>query len=221
MTLSANCAKCTKFSCCTEKPDQGPKNCPIKVHPDAIESAWRVYQEQDVMEFARFASVQEAECYMHLPEGMTPRNPRIEEIAQFAHKMGYTKLGVAFCVGLTGEARTVTEILENRGFDVVSVCCKVGAVSKNDIGVTEDQKIADPGQWETMCNPVGQAQVLNAEETHFNVAVGLCVGHDSLFFKHADAPTTVLVAKDRVFGHNPAAGLYLSNSYYGKLRRKE
>jgi uncharacterized metal-binding protein len=51
--------------------------------------------------------------------------------------------------------------------------------------------------------------------------VGLCVGHDSLFFKYAQAPTTVLVAKDRVFGHNPAAALYLSRSYYRKLMRQE
>jgi uncharacterized metal-binding protein len=47
--------------------------------------------------------------------------------------------------------------------------------------------------------------------------VGLCVGHDSLFFRHSEAPVTVLVAKDRVLAHNPAAGLYLSSSYYRRL----
>ena len=63
---------------------------------------------------------------------------------------------------------------------------------------------------------------MNEAGVEFNVLVGLCVGHDSLFFKYAKAPTTVLVAKDRVFGHNPVAGLYLSPSvYYRKLRRKE
>ena len=72
-----------------------------------------------------------------------------------------------------------------------------------------------------MCNPIAQAKILNKEGTEFNVVVGLCVGHDSLFFKYAHAPTTVLIAKDRVFGHNPAAGLYLSGSYYRKLLRKQ
>jgi len=72
-----------------------------------------------------------------------------------------------------------------------------------------------------MCNPIAQAKILNNEGTEFNIMVGLCVGHDSLFFKYADAPTTVLIAKDRVFGHNPAAALYLSDSYYRKLMRKE
>ncbi len=32
----------------------------------------------------------------------------------------------------------------------------------------------------------------------FNVVLALCVGHDSLFFKHAQGLTTVLVAKERV-----------------------
>jgi len=92
---------------------------------------------------------------------------------------------------------------------------------KETIGITEEQKIKGPGKWETMCNPIAQAQILNDSHTEFNVLVGLCVGHDSLFFKYAEAPTTVLIAKDRVFGHNPVAGLYLSHSYYRKLRRKE
>ncbi len=85
----------------------------------------------------------------------------------------------------------------------------------------KEEKIAGPESREAMCNPIAQAEILNFEKTEFNIAVGLCVGHDSLFFKYAQAPTTVLIAKDRVFGHNPAAGLYLSKSYYKKLRRKE
>jgi len=60
-----------------------------------------------------------------------------------------------------------------------------------------------------MCNPIAQAQILNEQLTDFNIVVGLCVGHDSLFFKHSEAPVTVLVAKDRVLGHNPAAALYV------------
>ena len=70
---------------------------------------------------------------------------------------------------------------------------------------------------EPMCNPVYQAKLLNAEKTELNVLLGLCVGHDSLFFKYADAFTTVLAVKDRVTGHNPLAPVYLSGSYYGKL----
>ena len=219
--MKPECAKCTKVVCGSEHYDEGRENCPTKTKREVIERAVAEYSKPEIKEFARQASIQEFECYMHLPEGMTPRNPRVEEVAQFARKMSYKKLGIAFCVGLREEAKTLTKILENRGFDVVSVCCKAGGIPKETIDITEEQKIKGPGTWETMCSPITQAEILNSEKTEFNIVVGLCVGHDSLFFKYAQAPTTVLVAKDRVFGHNPAAGLYLSGSYYRKLMRKE
>ena len=221
MNENIECAKCTKVVCGSKEFNQGPPNCPTKTKQDVIQQAITEYKKPEVKEFARQASIQEFECYMKLPEGRTTRNPRVEETIQFAKKMGYKKLGIAFCVGLAGEAKTLTAILENRGFDVVSVCCKAGAIPKETIGITEEQKIKGPGSFESMCAPIIQAEILNSERTEFNIAVGLCVGHDSLFFKYAHAPTTVLIAKDRVFGHNPAAGLYLSGSYYRKLLRKE
>jgi uncharacterized metal-binding protein len=221
MKTRPECAKCGKIACYIGSLEATPDNCPMRTETEAIERATEKYGDPQTKEFARLASVQEFEGYMNLPEGKTPRNPRVEEVVQFARKIGYKRLGIAFCIGLRREARTMTEILENRGFEVVSVCCKAGGALKEDIGVTAEQKIVGPNIPEAMCNPIAQAEILNAEETDFNIAIGLCVGHDSLFFKHADAPTTVLIAKDRVFGHNPAVGLYLADSYYGKLRRKE
>ena len=221
MDMKSECANCPKVVCYSEHFLEGPTNCPTKTKPEIIKQSMAEYDKPEVAEFARQASVQEFECYMDLPEGRTPRNPRVEEIVQFAKKMGYNKLGIAFCVGLREEARQLTRILENRGFNIVSVCCKAGAIPKERIGITENQKIEGPGSFESMCSPITQAKILNAEGTELNIAVGLCVGHDSLFFKYAHAPTTVLIAKDRVFGHNPAAGLYLSGSYYRKLMRKE
>lgn len=200
---------------------EGPSNCPTKTRQEVIQQTLAEYNKPEVREFARQASIQEFECYMNLPEGMTPRNPRVEEIAQFAKKMGYKKLGIASCIGLRHEAETLTTILENRGFDVVSICCKVGAIPKERIGITENQKIKGPGSFESMCNPITQAEILNNEGVEFNILVGLCVGHDSLFFKYSQAPVTVLVAKDRVFGHNPVMGLYQAGAYYRKLMRKE
>lgn len=221
MSEKIECAKCTKVVCDSKLFDQGPSNCPTKVKAEVIKQALLEYDKPEVKEFARQASIQEFEGYMNLPEGRTPRNPRVEEVVQFAKKMGYRKLGIAFCVGLAAEAKTLTTILENRGFDVVSVRCKAGGIPKERIGITEEQKIKGPGSFESMCSPITQAEILNSEGTEFNILVGLCVGHDSLFFKYSHAPVTVLIAKDRVFGHNPAAGLYLSNSYYRKLLRKE
>jgi uncharacterized metal-binding protein len=71
-----------------------------------------------------------------------------------------------------------------------------------------------------MCNPILQAFILNEEETNFNVLVGLCVGHDSLFFKYSEAFSTVLIAKDRVLAHNPAGALYTSGIYYSRLFKR-
>ena len=221
MEEKTECTKCTKVVCGSKEFDQGPSKCPTKTKRDIIQQALAEYDKPEVREFARQASIQEFECYMNLPEGRTPRNPRVEEVAQFAKKMNYKKLGIAFCSGLRHEAETLTTILENRGFAVVSVVCKAGGIPKERIGITEEQKIAGPGQWETMCSPIAQAEILNDEGTEFNILVGLRVGHDSLFFKYSQVPVTVLVAKDRVFGHNPVAGLYLSGSYYRKLMRKE
>lgn len=223
MDEKVECAKCTTTVCATSSTgDQGPSNCPTKTKREVIERVLSEYDKPEVREFARQASVQEFECYMRLPEGLTTRNPRVEEIVQFAKKMGFKKLGIAFCGGLKREAEMLTEILERRGFDVVSVVCKAGAIDKARIGIKEEQKIAGPGSGETMCSPITQAEILNSEGTEFNILVGLCVGHDSLFFKYSRAMCTAFVVKDRVFGHNPVMGLFLSQSpYYRKLRRKE
>lgn len=115
-------------------------------------------------------------------------------------------------------ARAAAEIYRNRGFEVVSVACKIGELPKSEIGVdcsepTPMGKVLG----ESMCNPIMQAKILNEEGTDINVVVGLCVGHDSLFYKYSDAICTTLVTKDRVLGHNPAAALYQIDGYYKKL----
>jgi uncharacterized metal-binding protein len=93
----------------------------------------------------------------------------------------------------------------------------VGGVEKEAIGIAENEKVR-VGQWESMCNPLLQAEILNREQTDLNILLGLCVGHDALFLKHAAAFSTVLAAKDRVTGHNPLAAVYTLHSYYGKLK---
>lgn len=222
MSENPQCAKCPKVVCDTPAYLKGPENCPTKTRRDIIQKALAEYDDPQIQEFARQASIQEAEGYMHLPEGLTARYPRVEETAQFAKKMGYKRLGIVSCLGLKEEAAVLTEILENRGFEVVSVCCKVGGTPKEKIGISAEQKIRDPDAFEALCNPIAQAEILNDSATDFNIVVGLCVGHDSLFFKYSRAPVTVLVAKDRVFGHNPVMGLYLAHSpYYRKLLRQE
>ncbi len=201
----------------------GSKGCPTLTRPQVLGEADAAYDLPEIGEFARQASVQEGECYANRhqrPYVLQPTKTRMQEICEFGKRMGYKRLGLAFCAGLVREAAVVEGILKAHGFEVVSVLCKAGRTSKERIGIKDAEKIRR-GTDEAMCSPIFQAKLLNHERTEFNVLLGLCVGHDSLFFKYAKAPTTVLAVKDRVTGHNPLAAIYLSESYYRKLKHPE
>ena len=215
----AGCQSELPNTLCMTEGGTGHKGCPTSTLKSLLAEANSEYEDAETRTFAGQASIQEAACYANRherPYFLQPTKTRIVEICEFARRMDYQRLGLAFCVGLKKEAAVVEDILKKRGFDVVSVCCKAGRTSKDLIGIEDADKIFQ-GTDEAMCNPVFQAMVLNEEETDFNILLGLCVGHDSLFFKHAKAYTTVLAVKDRVTGHNPLAPIYLNHSYYKKL----
>jgi uncharacterized metal-binding protein len=219
------CAKCPTRTCVENTyPDSESYNeavpdfCPTKLDSDAMERAWNEYSKQDTREFARLASIQEAECYEMIDGELRTRIPRIEETIQFARKMGYKKLGLVFCIGLRNEALMLTRIFEDRGFEMVSVNCKVGGIDKEEIGLKPEEKIKDPLSLESMCNPIAQAEIMNDEKPDWVIMLGLCVGHDTLFIRYCKRPITILAVKDRVLAHNPLGALYLTQSpYYRRL----
>lgn len=137
---------------------------------------------------------------------------RVEEIMAFARKINAHRIGIANCIRLLNEARIFTRILRANGFEPYSVLCKVAGKSKSSIGIPQECENIGAA----MCNPILQARLLNEAHTDLNVVIGLCVGHDSLFYKYSDAYVTTLVTKDRITGNNPAAALYTANSYYRK-----
>lgn len=135
---------------------------------------------------------------------------RVQETIEWAKKIHAKKIGIATCVGLLNESRILAKILRHHGFEVYGVGCKVGEISKGEIGIPEQcEKIGA-----NTCNPILQAELLAKQETDINIVVGLCVGHDSMFYKYSTAPTTTLVVKDRILGHNPVAALYTADTYY-------
>jgi uncharacterized metal-binding protein len=219
-----NCAQCPFKNAeriCINLEGKHPENCPTLHGQDVVARALREYEKKDIRAFACQASIQEGEGYADRSLGrarVKPLKPRILEIAEFSRRMNYTRLGLIFCAGLAREGKLVGEFYRAKGFEVVSTICKFGQVPKETLGVRDDQKIAI-GRHESMCNPIGQAMMMNAAQTHFNVLLGLCVGHDSLVFKYSEAPCTVLAAKDRVFGHNPLAAVYTLESYYQYLKQ--
>ncbi len=155
------------------------------------------------------AAVVEAEGYR--------KWPRVQETIEFAKRMGYHKIGIATCVALIRESRTLAKMLRANGFEVYGVGCKAGEVPKTELGI--HPKHHGPGPM--ACNPVLQAQLLAEEGTEFNIVMGLCVGHDSLFYKHSQAPATTLVVKDRVLMHNPVMPLYHADGYYANLTKPQ
>lgn len=198
------CANCTIYACGEHNPEKLPNNCPMR-KPDLIKTAFQTYSDPENRDFYITASVLEAEGYCQWP--------RLKETVELCRRMGYQRIGLAFCRGLRKEAKIVDSLLRGAGFEVVSVICKTGGIDKAQCGIPEDGK-NNPGSFEPMCNPIAQAMLLNEQKTQFNIALGLCVGHDSLFYKYSDALVTTLVAKDRVTGHNPAAAIYCADGYF-------
>ena len=204
------CAICRVRACSAEPgTKEPPAFCPMPVEQELLQQVEQIYFErEDLRRLAQESARTESAGYC--------RTTRIEDIMDFARRIGAQKLGLAHCVGLMHEANLAREIFVAGGFEVYTVCCKVGSIDKEKIGLQDEEKVR-PGQYEALCNPIGQAALLAKVGTQLNVVIGLCVGHDSLFFMHSKAPATVLIAKDRVLGHNPAACLYTSHSYYRRL----
>jgi len=181
---SPRCARCDSKEC------RDGKDCFSLAQEHA-----ELYADGDIGRLHSAAAVIEAKHY--------DRKTRLGEIIEFAKHLGCERLGLAFCVGLAEEARVIEAILVKH-FDVVSVCCKVCGIDKKQF----DLPYVRQADRESMCNPAGQADLLNLAGSELNILCGLCVGHDAIFSMVSRAPVVTLIAKDRVLGHNPAAAIY-------------
>jgi len=188
------CALCKDKKCYLEG-----KNC-INIQDEVL----KTLTDED-LKIMRISALIESRYYMKFT--------RLEELIEFCRLMGFKRIGIAFCIGLSNEAEVLHKILEKE-FQVISVCCKVCGISKENLKL---EKIKNE-RYESACNPVGQALILNKEKTDLNIIVGLCIGHDILFSKYSKAPVTTFIVKDRVLSHNPAGALY-SNYYRRRFLR--
>nr|MBP3680331.1 DUF1847 domain-containing protein [Clostridia bacterium] len=196
--MKYTCAYCQKHSCHKNEMEKAPQNCPTKNEKKELEEISKVYNDKENYNIAKASAEVVMDNY--------GTKPRVKEIIDFCNKMKYKKIGLAFCVGLSKEASIFAQILRKHGFEVESIICKVGNVNRKNIGINDCDV--------PMCNPIAQAEFLNKEKTEFNIVLGLCVGHDTLFFKYSKAPVTVLAVKDRALAHNPLGASYLADSYY-------
>lgn len=202
-TIRRSCIDCGSTGC-RYMNGNFPEFCPGEQSENAAltEEIRKRCLEEENRKYLSAAAEVEYEGYCRLT--------RVEEIMEFAEKINARRLGIAACVGLISEARTLAKIFRHRGFEVTGIGCKVGCIPKHEVGIPEECESLG----RNTCNPIMQAELLNREHTDLNVVVGLCVGHDSLFYKYSDAPVTTAVTKDRVLCHNPAAALYGADSYY-------
>ena len=191
-----------------EGEERGPAFCPSNMAEEDVCLAMYKYNDPFVLQIAQESARVESEGYCEWT--------RVEEICQFAKKMGFKKIGIATCISFVDLAHTLSAILESHGFEVASAACKNGGVAKEEIGLRDEEKIR-PGGHESMCNPVSQAGLLNGANCDLNIVLGLCVGHDSLFYKFSEGLVTTLVAKDRVLAHNPVGALHLADTYFQRV----
>ena len=208
VNLMKTCLECGTQAC--DYTDlNAPDFCPGEaLTEETIRKVRALYLEEENLKVSRISAQVEEDFYC--------KYTRVEEIVEFARRMGFQKIGIATCVGLIRESRTLAKILRKNGFTVVGVACKVGSFDKALIGAVP--KEAD-GVGPIMCNPIMQAELLNSRKTDLNIVMGLCVGHDSLFYKYSNALVTTLVTKDRVLAHNPVGALYQAEGYYIKLMK--
>lgn len=194
--MLGDCANCNCNHMCMKK----GRSC-VPVDQDEVLSLY----DKDERKMMKAAAYVEATYYM--------KHTRLQETADFAKRMHYKKLGLAFCIGIRDEAKLFARYLKQEGFEVHSVCCKNCGVHKDVLGLKQVHKDAT---FESMCNPKAQAKVLSEAGCELFISAGLCVGHDALFARACEGPVTTLVVKDRVLGNNPMAVVY-SSYWKGKL----
>jgi len=204
--MNKTCDACQGVYCTLKDKDPAklPKNCPM-LDCEYMESIYAEYSEPETRKF-----YQATKTYDRVPASFTPR---LRGVIDFCKKMGYKKLGLAFCVGFKKEAELYGKILRSHGFEVVSVSCTNGGFNIADHGVP----LPEGCDFDAACNPLGQARLMNEAKVDFNLVMGLCLGHDSMFLKNAEAMSTVICVKDPATGHCPTMALYLYDSYYREI----
>lgn len=170
----------------------------------------------------------EAHCLYEIPENhaimaaaakvseKTSSSTRVQDTIKFANLMGAHHIGIASCTIMLQETRTLARLLEDAGFTVETVGCKLDSNRRADLGLEPPMSGGEGG---VVCNPIMQALMLNEAKTDLNVMVGICVGHDALFSKYSDAPVTTFCTKDFLAANNPCAVLYTAQSCYKKKLR--
>jgi uncharacterized metal-binding protein len=83
-----------------------------------------------------------------------------------------------FCTGLQrrisgkNTQKLLTGFCQKLVLKLFPLSARLGLYPKERIGIPDVHKVR-PGTFETMCNPIAQAKLLNEQHTDFNIVVGL------------------------------------------------
>ena len=106
---------------CDGKGAKRPDFCLTDNMPEGLlEDSLSHYAEGEEADILRTAATVEHDGYL--------RWCRVQETIEFARRMGYRRIGIATCVGLLNESRTLARILRSHGFEVFGAGCKAGMV---------------------------------------------------------------------------------------------
>lgn len=206
--MKYTCANCKMLVCLDKEkdPERMPKNCPMQ-DEKYLKDIFEEYKDPEINRF-----------YVATKSSRQPNTapsfvPRLRYVIDLCKKMGYKRIGLAFCVGFQDEADLYSKILRKHGLEVISVSCCNGGFNIADHGV----KLPAGCDFDAACNPIGQARLMNENNVEFNLVMGLCAGHDSLFMRFANAMSTVICVKDPATGHCPPMALYLYKQYYERF----
>lgn len=227
-----SCVDCKAWACfpdispTKEGKREAPPYCPANAQKEVGEKALAKYAGA-TKDFARFTTLVENSCYAinqesgHTVLPMMTLHPRAEEIIILATIGEYKKLGIAFDIEMQSVAETYTDILIKNGFEVVSVCCKAGAISPATVGLPDTEKVYGKDSEETICSGAIMAKLLNSENTDMNILIGLGVGQDSLFYKYSNVFAVPLMVKDKVYGGATMEAVYQSFNSWGNRNYTE
>lgn len=202
----AQCDQCKKYACYStgkEKEEvninniKWPANCPTQKYWDELKEKMNDYRQEPIKTLAENSY----NCNILGSSQWC----RVEEVMEFARLCNFEHLGIAYCSDLREEVRILGRVLRKNRFTVTAVPCCVGRPDWNDAGLEHPASV---------CNVIGQAAILNKVGTQLNIAMGHCVGDDSIFFIESKAPVTVLVCKDKLTGHNPIVAIYGEHKYF-------
>ena len=116
-SLSPHCGRCETKEC------RDGKDCFSQASNHK-----QLYQDSHIAGLHKAASAIEARHYS--------KETRLGEIILFAKELRCQKIGLAFCIGLSEEAKIIDEIF-SRHFEVLSVCCKICGIDKKEFDLEQ------------------------------------------------------------------------------------